>query len=238
MKVAQSCLTLCNPTDYKVHGILQVRMLKWIAFPFSRGSSWPRNWTGVSHIAGRSFFFLTNELSGKPILSLSHVQLFLTPWTEVACQAFCPWDFPGKNTGVNQCSLLQEIFLTQGLNLCLLHWQTGSLPLSHQGSLAEVTRFSVCLLEKQNSFPSHRSSVESTHFLKDKQWVTTGWRKLCDYCRRKDDGVKEVLVMLGRHHALVIRASTVKSDCPTTLLAVTSRSWNSSKDISAEDRWW
>ena len=57
MKVAQSCLTLCNPMDYKVRGILQVRMLKWIAFPFSRESSWPRNWTGVSHIAYRSFFF-------------------------------------------------------------------------------------------------------------------------------------------------------------------------------------
>ena len=41
----------------------------------------------------------------------------------------CPWDFPGKNTGVGCHSLLQGIFLTQGLNLCLLgllHWQTGS----------------------------------------------------------------------------------------------------------------
>ena len=36
MKVTQSCLTLCNPTDYIVHGILQARILEWVAFPFSR----------------------------------------------------------------------------------------------------------------------------------------------------------------------------------------------------------
>ena len=38
VKVAQSCLTLCDPVDYTVHGILQVRILEWIAFPFSRVS--------------------------------------------------------------------------------------------------------------------------------------------------------------------------------------------------------
>ena len=51
----------------------------------------------------------------------------------------CPWDFPGKNTGVFCNFLLQGIFLIQGLNiwlLCLLHWQADSLPLSHQGSHA------------------------------------------------------------------------------------------------------
>ena len=46
--VAESCLTLCGPMDYTVHGILQARILGWVAFPFSRGSSWPRNQTGVS----------------------------------------------------------------------------------------------------------------------------------------------------------------------------------------------
>ena len=37
--IAQSCLTLCDPMDYIVHGILQARILEWVAFPFSRGSS-------------------------------------------------------------------------------------------------------------------------------------------------------------------------------------------------------
>ena len=55
VKVAQSCLTLCNPMDYTAHGILQARILEWVAYPFSRGSSRPRNWTRVSCIAGGFF---------------------------------------------------------------------------------------------------------------------------------------------------------------------------------------
>ena len=39
LQVAQSCLTLCNPMDYTVYGILQARILEWVAFPFSRGSN-------------------------------------------------------------------------------------------------------------------------------------------------------------------------------------------------------
>ena len=55
MKVAQSCLTLCDPVDYRAHGILQARILEWVAIPFPRGSSQPRDQTQVSHIAGRFF---------------------------------------------------------------------------------------------------------------------------------------------------------------------------------------
>ena len=43
VKVAQSCPTVCNPTDYTVHGMLWARILEWVAFPFSRGSSQPRS---------------------------------------------------------------------------------------------------------------------------------------------------------------------------------------------------
>ena len=43
VKVAQSCLTLCDPMDYIVLGILQARILGWVAFPFSRGSSQSRD---------------------------------------------------------------------------------------------------------------------------------------------------------------------------------------------------
>ena len=55
VKVVQSYLTLCNPRDCIVHGILQTRMLEWVAFPFSMGSSQPKNWTQVSCIAGGFF---------------------------------------------------------------------------------------------------------------------------------------------------------------------------------------
>ena len=55
VKVTQSCLTFCDPMDYKVHGILQASVLEWVAFPFSRGSSQPRDQTRVSCIAGGFF---------------------------------------------------------------------------------------------------------------------------------------------------------------------------------------
>ena len=54
-KVAQSGPTLCNRTDYTVHRILQAKILEWVAFPSSRGSSQPRDRTQVSRIAGRFF---------------------------------------------------------------------------------------------------------------------------------------------------------------------------------------
>ena len=55
VKVAQSCLTPCDPMDYTIHGILQARILECVAFPFSRKSSQPKGQTQVSHIAGRFF---------------------------------------------------------------------------------------------------------------------------------------------------------------------------------------
>ena len=59
-EVAQSCPALCDPMDCglpgsTLHGILQARVLEWVAISFSRGSSQPRNRTQVFHIAGRFF---------------------------------------------------------------------------------------------------------------------------------------------------------------------------------------
>ena len=59
---AQLYLTLCDPMDCRlpdtsVHGISQARILEWVAIPFCRGSSWPRDWTQVSCITGRFFTF-------------------------------------------------------------------------------------------------------------------------------------------------------------------------------------
>ena len=59
-EVTQLCLTLCDPMDCSppvssIHGILQARLLGWIAVFFSRGSSWPKDQIQVSRIAGRRF---------------------------------------------------------------------------------------------------------------------------------------------------------------------------------------
>ena len=74
MKVAQSCLTLCDPVDYTVHGTLQARILEWVAFPFSRVSSQPRDQTQVSRIADSLLSWILYQLSyqGSPSHQGSH----------------------------------------------------------------------------------------------------------------------------------------------------------------------
>ena len=69
-----------------------------------------------------------------------------TPWMESA-RVLCPWDVPGKNTGVGCHFLLQGIFLTQGLNPRLLNWQADSLPLSHLGSQVSFRRGQINCME-------------------------------------------------------------------------------------------
>ena len=66
MLVTQSCPTLCNPMNCNppgssVHRIFQLRILEWIAIPFSRGCSQPRDGTWVSCIAGRFFYCLSHQ---------------------------------------------------------------------------------------------------------------------------------------------------------------------------------
>ena len=87
VQVSQSCPTLCDPMDYTAHGILQARILKWVAFPFSRGSSQPRDGTLISLSPSLQADSLPAEPQGKP-----------------------------KNTGVGSLFLLQQIFRTQELN--------------------------------------------------------------------------------------------------------------------------
>ena len=96
--------------------------------------------------------------------SLSCVLLFATLWT-VAHQAVCPWDFPGKSSGVGCHFLLQGIFPTQGSNprlpslLRFLHLQAGSSPLNHLGSPQiwlypqEITLFTLFTLLNQGFSP-------------------------------------------------------------------------------------
>ena len=78
----------------------------------------------------------------------SRVWLFATLWT--VARLLCPWNSPGKNTGVDCCALLQGIFLTQGLNphfLCLLHWQAKSWTwLSNLHSLSSLVTTNATLL--------------------------------------------------------------------------------------------
>ena len=90
VKVAQLCPTLCDPMncslpDSSVHGILQARILEWVAIPFFKGSFQPRGWTHVARIEGRFFtIWATDQIRSDQYLS--RVRLFATPWI-AACQA-------------------------------------------------------------------------------------------------------------------------------------------------------
>ena len=73
VKVAQSCLTLCNPVDYIVHGMLQIRILEWVAIPLSRGSSQPRAQTQCPQQLRRTLdHFTTREAPTPTSLCLSN----------------------------------------------------------------------------------------------------------------------------------------------------------------------
>ena len=73
---------------------------------------------------------ITHTLTIGVCKSLSHVQLYTTPWT--ASRLLCHWGFPGKNTGMGCHFLLQGIFLTQGSNPGLPHCRQILYHLRHQ----------------------------------------------------------------------------------------------------------
>ena len=111
-EVAQLCPILSDPMDCSlpgssVHGIFQPRVLEWGAIAFSGPNS-------------------TRYKLWKAYLKVNVLvaQLCPTLCDPMDCSlpgCSCPWDFPGKNTGVGCHSLLQGTFPTQGSNPCLLH---------------------------------------------------------------------------------------------------------------------
>ena len=122
MLVTQLCPTLCSPVDYSppgsfVPGILQERILEWVAIPFSRGSSWPRDWTQLSYMAGRFFTILATLLLQLHILELFS-ELFMKKESEVAqsCPTLCdPLDCspPGSSIhGIFQARILEWVAIS------------------------------------------------------------------------------------------------------------------------------
>ena len=78
---AQSCLTLCNPVDYNlpgssVPGILQARILEWVAIAFSKGCSQPRDWTQVSHTVDRFFTTLVTREGPTTLIVTANLLIF------------------------------------------------------------------------------------------------------------------------------------------------------------------
>ena len=127
-KSRQTCPTLCDPIDGRppgsaVPGILQARILEWVAISFSSAWKWEVKVKSLSHF----WFFATlwtathqaplsmgfsrwEYWSGVPLPSpFSHSVVSSSLWPHGLWPArlLCPWDFPGKNTGVGFHFLLQ-----------------------------------------------------------------------------------------------------------------------------------
>ena len=118
MKVTQLCLTFRDPMYYTAHGILQARILEWIAFPFSMGSSQPRDWIQVSWIVGG--FFTTcatmeaqEYWSGWPIPSpMDLPNSEIKPWSPAVQADTLPTELWGKHrTDRVEVKRQEEIFL-------------------------------------------------------------------------------------------------------------------------------
>ena len=135
MKVAQSRPTLWDPTDYRVHGILHARILEWVANPFSRGSSQPRNWTRVSCIAGGFFTsWATSSVQFSSVQSLSRVRLFVTPWiasTQASLSITTSWSL------LNSCPI-ESVMPFSHLILCRPPSPPALKPSQHQGLFQQV----------------------------------------------------------------------------------------------------
>ena len=146
---AQFCLTLCDPMDYSppgssVRGILQVRILEWIAISFSRGSSWLREWTLVCR------FFITapppDSLNGTSL----HTQVPIQKWGH-------PWFLLPLIYSHPICPL--SPFLSFHLNTCPLNLPTACHYLILCGSKPPAMVWSLSsfpLLQPSTSPSSHR----------------------------------------------------------------------------------
>ena len=118
-----------QPPGSSVHGTPQARILEWVARPSSRGSSQPRDQTHISllYLVHWQVGSLPPAPPGKLLKKnncycclVKSCRTFLQPHGLKPTRLLCPWDFPGKNTGVGWHFLLQGFFPTQGWNLRVL----------------------------------------------------------------------------------------------------------------------
>ena len=132
-KLLQSCLTLCDPIDSSppgcsVSGILQARILEWVAISFSNVC-----------------------MHAKSLQSC----LTVRPHGQLPTKLLCPQDSPGKNTGAGCHFLLQGILPTQGSNLLFCESCIGWQVLYHQCHLGNFPPPCYPMRSTQTSFSGH-----------------------------------------------------------------------------------
>ena len=159
-----------------VHCILQARILVWVAIPFSRGSSWPRDWTWISYIADRFFTVLATMLYlfTQPCPTLCH------PMDSSPTGSSVHGDSPGKNTGVGCHALLQGIFPTQGSNSGLPHCRLILYHLNHQRS-PRILEWVAYPFSSRSSRPRNQTKVSGIAGGLLTSWATREAHIICVY---------------------------------------------------------
>ena len=165
----------CRQILYQLSHKGSPRILEWVAYPFSRGSSQPRNRTGVSNpeielgSPALQADSLPTELSGKPT---QRIEFYIRKCVFVCERAhsvtsdslqthqrlFCPWDFPGKNARVGCHFLLQQVFLTPGWTHISCSSCTGSQILYHWATRESLTLENICK-QKQIKIYTYLSQI-------------------------------------------------------------------------------
>ena len=174
VKVAQSCPTICDPVDYRGHGIFQDWILEWVGFPFSRGSSRLRNWTRIFCIAGG---FFTNwairqasttsifppNLFVEHVLGASHVHRSCIHYLMVKCR-LSPQDcrhrlsrgFGGRDSASGNSTSVNPAlqYSTQPLreDVCLQQWSAAPFASTPLWKISFISWFRVYLREQPFSF--------------------------------------------------------------------------------------
>ena len=181
----RSCPTLCDPLacslpGSSVHGILQARILEWVAIPFSRGPSQPRDWTQVSCIAGRFFTVWATRENWIQILALS----FMTWGPRQAVESLYTSQFPliicacfEDEMKGNMCMvhiLAQSGFSVHGISLSCasLFWGNGVFEICFNIWILSVKFSNLCWNKKKKKkrkitwadlWPEMKASVKSIH---------------------------------------------------------------------------
>ena len=121
----------CSPLGYCVHGILQARILEWVTMPFSRGSSWPRDRTQATCIAGRFFTIWAIRKAHRPKVCLISEQRKDSPTSKTVprlrysdSQHLCPViDFTARSQLYAPVSTQHVIFSWWGIG-DMARWQS------------------------------------------------------------------------------------------------------------------
>ena len=132
--------------DYTVHGILQARILEWVTFPFSRGSSQPRDWAQVSCIAGGFFtsWYIHLTYICTPASSLPHFPFSFLPLTpNFPCCVYLSESCPLYSVlPYSDSNLYQLLVGSNYFNSCVIFHRTLKSLLQHHSSKASILRCS------------------------------------------------------------------------------------------------